>query len=460
MIYNMSQMLEKIILLSIFLKLASAIPGIVETLAGGGPPHKGKVGQCIDKDAVKDGIGDEARFNYPWGIAFDHFQNTVYVADCGCTNSEHPTDRIRKIDLATQEVRTVAGSTQGFADGFGPYAHFKHIKGLTIDPDLEMLYIADSGNHRIRLMYLANNKVITIAGLPSPGFVDQSTISSQFNNPQSLAVYRSPNGERLLYVADTDNHAIRVIHLQSDETGYVKTIAGGTKGFKDGTKLSARFYYPSDIVVDGIGQYMYVTDHFNHAIRRIELESGMVTTLAGNGFVSETGLDNRPKSVTFHYPDGLVYDPDYRMLYVCEFNNHDVLAITMEGLVKTLAGEKKGRKDGVGRVARFNHPSGLTFDRKTRTLYMADQYNHLVRSISSFGSDKKYDPDVMKRKRLKKLKDANKDDSPFMNLYVYGIIVAVIFFLLLIAKPCFRLCFKLNNNDYAYTQIAIRQTTL
>ena len=427
-----------------------AVPGIVETVAGGGKPHEGKPDECNDINNSRDGVGEQARFNYPWGIAYDHFQNYVYVADCGCIESEHPTDKIRRIDLKTQEVKTIAGSTQGFSDGFGPNAHFKHVAGITIDPELEMLYIADSGNHRIRLMYLANARVVTIAGLPAAGFVDQTTISSQFNNPQSIALHRTGDGERILYIADTDNHAIRVIHLRTDDTGDVKTLAGGVKGFKDGVKLDAQFYHPAEIVIDGVGKYMYIADHFNHAIRRLELETGQVTTLSQGGYSSDLGPDSKPKHLVFHFPEGLVYDPDYGILYVTEFNNHDILAVLDGGSVKTLAGKTKGKKGGVGVVARFNHPSGLSFDRKTRTLFVADQYNHLLRTVSAFGSTKKYLP---KKKTSSTHRGVGggaggggiTQKGLYMNVYVYGIAVLVLVLLVFLIKPVLRYFFKVSG---------------
>ncbi|XP_057301823.1 NHL repeat-containing protein 2-like [Hydractinia symbiolongicarpus] len=435
-----------VFLLAVFslVNTSLALPGIVETIAGGGLPHKGKKTDCNDLGNSKDGQGEEARFNYPWGIAYDHYNHAVYVADCGCLDSEHSTDKIRKVDLKTRKVTTIAGSTQGFANGFGKEAHFKHIAGITLDPEMEMLYIADSGNHRIRVLYLANNKVDTIAGLSTPGLVDQSTVSSLFYNPQSVAVFRTQDGKRLLYVADTDNHAIRVIHLNTDSSGYVKTLAGGTKGFKDGVKLQAQFFHPVDIAIDGVGIYMYISDHFNHAIRRLELATGEVMTLTEKGFSTGVGWDGNPSHVTFHYPEGLVYDPDHHILYVCEFENHDVRVVTTEGLVKTLAGEFKGKKNGVGKVARFYHPSGLSFDRKRRKLYVSDQYNHLIRSITGIGSKQKY-ASVPDKKNLTRIYGGHKPPSnPWLFLVTLG--VALMLFGALVLRPCFRLCFKFIND--------------
>ncbi|XP_066933163.1 NHL repeat-containing protein 2-like [Clytia hemisphaerica] len=443
-----------IILSLIGLSFVQGLPGIVETVAGGGPSHKGKDSECNNFERSKDGVGSQARFNYPWGIAYDIHNNQVYVADCGCMDSEHRTDLIRRIDLKTHQVTTVAGSTQGFRDGFGHEAHFQHIAGILLDPELEMLYIADSGNNRIRVMYLSNYKVDTIAGLSSKGFVDQSVLSSHFNNPQSLALMRDKDSKRALFVSDTDNHAIRVIHLESDNTGDVKTIAGGNKGFKDGYKLNARFYFPTQITIDSLGQYVYISDHYNHAIRRLEISSGLVTTLTSEGF--QIRLDKGAPSpatptgrpVTIHYPEGIIYDPDYEALYVCEFQTHVIQVVNLKGFVKPLAGSGfQGRKDGVGQTAKFYHPSGMTFDRKSRRLFVSDQYNHLVRSISALGSKKKFLRVAKKAEQMITNKGSiNTSSSSTQTMYIAGGFLLVMFGAVVI-RPLFRLVYKLVNSE-------------
>lgn len=426
-----------------------SLPGIVETIAGGGSSHKGKDSDCNDFERSKDGVRFDARFNYPWGIAYDYNNNAVYVGDCGCFESEHRTDLIRKIDLRTSLVTTIAGSTQGYKDGFGTDTHFQHIAGITLDPEMDMLYIADSGNNRIRVLYLSNYKVDTVAGLSSKGLVDQSTLSSHFNNPQSIAIHRNDRSERLLYIADTDNHAIRVIHLNSDHTGDVKTIAGGTKGFKDGIRLKARFFYPTQIDIDGLGEYLYISDHYNHAIRRLEITTGKVTTLTSQGF--QTHLDEKSPHIpiTIHYPEGIAYDPDYKLLYVCEFQTHVVQVLSLEGLVKPLAGSGfKGKKDGFGQNAKFYHPSGLTYDRRKKMLYVGDQYNHIIRSVSGVGSKKKHlkIPKKSNNKRQVSNQTQNSSISSSQSLLIAGGFFLVMFGAIFV-RPLFRLIFKFSNNE-------------
>jgi hypothetical protein len=78
---------------------------VVKTVAGGGDVHRGRKTDCTDEARAMDGYGQDARFNYPWGIAYDGITHSVYVADCGCPRSMHTNDRIRAINLLT--CRTV-----------------------------------------------------------------------------------------------------------------------------------------------------------------------------------------------------------------------------------------------------------------------------------------------------------------------------------------------------------------
>jgi len=136
----------------------------VSTLSG-----KGKAGYA-------DGTLAEAEFAFPWGIfARD---GRVYVADTG----NHV---IREINLALGTVRTLAGKAgaAGYADGTGDTVRFNSPRGLSVDGDF--VYISDSDNHVVRRLNLATSEVTTIAGIPqTQGFVD--------NAPADAVRFRSP----------------------------------------------------------------------------------------------------------------------------------------------------------------------------------------------------------------------------------------------------------------------------
>jgi streptogramin lyase len=195
-----------------------------------------------------DGNGISAQFTLPAGVVTDAAGN-VYVADQG-------NHKIRKID-PLGNVTTLTGGTQGFADGNGAAAMFNNPARLTIDGNGN-LYVADQGNHKIRKLDPLGN-VTTIAGSVA-GYGDGNGISAKFNSPSGIAIDVSGN----VYVADQFNNRIRKI----DPQGNVSTLSGSIQGFADGSGASAKFSFPSDLVIDANGN-VYVADPNNNKIRKI-----------------------------------------------------------------------------------------------------------------------------------------------------------------------------------------------
>jgi len=122
------------------------------------------------------------------------------------------------------------------------------------------VYVADSGNHRIRKI-TPERVVSTFAGSGTADSGNGTGTTAQFNSPSDVAVDSSGN----VYVADSSNHRIRKI----TPAGVVSTLAGSTEGFADGTGTEAQFNYPTGVDVDSSGN-VYVADSFNHRIRKIE----------------------------------------------------------------------------------------------------------------------------------------------------------------------------------------------
>jgi sugar lactone lactonase YvrE len=220
--------------------------GTVTTLAGTvmsvGPDACGAI----------DGTAGTARFNRPTGVAIDS-AGTVYVADTG-------NNTIRTV-TAQGMVTTLAGlaGQTGSTDGTGSTARFNAPAGLAIDRN-GTLYVADSGNHTIR-MVTQTGVVTTVAGRAGQsGSTDGARTTARFNGPYGVATDGSGN----LYVADTGNSTIRMIA----PNGTVTTLGGvaGSPGHADGTGAAATFSSPKGIAVDDTGT-LYVADTDNHTIR-------------------------------------------------------------------------------------------------------------------------------------------------------------------------------------------------
>ncbi|RYD40022.1 MAG: DUF1573 domain-containing protein, partial [Verrucomicrobiaceae bacterium] len=157
--------------------------------------------------------------------------------------------------------------------------------GVAVDAAGANIYVADRGNQRIRL--ISGGSLSTLAGAGTPGYVQGAAITAQFNNPTGVAVDALGN----VYVADRDNHCVRLI-----SGGTVSTAAGaGTAGYLDGDAGSAQFAHPSDVAIDLEGRVL-VADTDNHRLRRIN--GDQVVTLAGSGI---PGILDSPSS-GFLYP--------------------------------------------------------------------------------------------------------------------------------------------------------------
>jgi DNA-binding beta-propeller fold protein YncE len=159
----------------------------------------------------------EVQFNSPLDVAVSA-DGTLYIADYG-------NHRVRMI--RNRQVTTIAGSgTAGFADGAAAQAQFYYPMGVAVSAD-GTLYIADNGYHCVRM--IRNGKVTTIAGSGTPGFADGAAAQAQFHCPVGVAV----NADGTLYISDSRNHRIRMVRA-----GQITTIAGnGTAGFADGASL-------------------------------------------------------------------------------------------------------------------------------------------------------------------------------------------------------------------------------
>jgi sugar lactone lactonase YvrE len=250
----------------------------------------------------------------------------------------------------------VAGST----DGTGIEALFNFPQGITTDGTA--LYVADTINCTIRRVVIATGEVSTMVGTAGVfGSTDGTGPDARFGAPYGITT----DGTNL-YVADTYNGTIRKVVIF---TRVVTTLAGSTmtNGFTDGIGTAAQFNFVTAIATDGVN--LYAVDNRSNTIRKIVIETGDVSTLAGTAGVS--GSTDGTGSTLFNSPQGIATDG--ANLYVTDSANLTIRKIVIStGEVSTLAGASGSpdSTDGYGSSARFFSPHGITSD--GTTLYVTD----------------------------------------------------------------------------------------
>lgn len=342
-------------------------PLTVATFAGAGPDG-------ISGGGFAEGPAATAQFRFPEDVASGP-GGVVYVCDTG-------NNRIRKI-APDGVVSTLAGqATPGFADATGADARFDFPVALAID-GVGDLYVADSGNHRIRKVTAAG-VVTTVAGT-TRGFVDGGRDFAQFDRPMGVAIDKDGG----LVVSDTYNHRIRKVTL----AGSVTTLAGGAAAaLANGAGATARFNRPHDLAVDPQG-VIYVADSLNHCIRRLEpgTTDATVTVYAGLGGpnAATTGgelKDGPAGQAKFFRPVALALAPDGD-LFVADQLNHRLRVVRKRTmLVETVAGTDPGDpngafRDGPAAQALFAQPFGLSLEPSGRLL-LADTGNSKIRTAT------------------------------------------------------------------------------
>lgn len=344
-----------------------------------------KVTTFAGASSGNDGTGSSARFIDPAGITTDG--TNLYVT---CKDNT-----IRKVVIATGEVTTLAGTpgVYGSADGTGAAASFNWPKGIVTDgPNL---YVADSQNEKIRKIVIATGQVSTLAGNGNHGSVDGVGTGAGFSIPTQMTtdgtnLYVQENGYtgafRKVEIATgtvttfstnqvmsgamtTDGKTVFVADAPSIRK--IDIATGGISSQLTNTGTPPYVVTPAGLTM--VGANIFFTDGQDFTVRKVDITSGLVTTIAGkvggSGVTDGIGSEARflkPMSIT----------SDGTNLYVIDDRAIRKVVIAT-GEVTTLAGKMSTSDDGVGQDARFTYPGGITTD--GTTLYTTD--NYIIRKI-------------------------------------------------------------------------------
>ncbi|WP_460945226.1 NHL repeat-containing protein [Spirosoma daeguense] len=341
--------------------------GLIHTIVGNGTAG----------DNTGGGVPGMTQLNGPQGVALDGSGN-IYIADTG-------NHRVRKVQNSFSSIINLAGTgTLGYSGDGGPAAsaHLYRPTGVTADANGNV-YIADSNNQRIRKVN-TGFVITTVAGTGMAGYSGDNgnATSAQLNLPSGVAL--DSNGS--FYIADQTNSRIRKVNAMGTITTVAGTGINGSGGYSGdgGPAIAAQLYSPFSAALDGSGN-LYIADSGNSRVRKVS-SSGVITTIAGTGSFGFSGDGGLATAAQLNGVYGTTVDGSGN-LYIADANNHRIRKVSTTGVITTVAGAGSVGYNGDGILAtsaQLNYPSSVAVD-GAGTLYIADRFNHRVRKVSTTG---------------------------------------------------------------------------
>ena len=306
-----------------------------------------------------------AQLYFPQDMALDRRGN-LYIA-------EELNHRVRKVDIQSGLITTVAGTGVAGDSGDGGLATAAQIdtpSGVAVD-GVGNLYIADTGNHRVRKVAVYTGVITPVAGDGTSAYGGDGAVatSAQMKEPVRVAVDMLGN----IYIADRTDHRIRRV---LSCTGIIATLAGtGVAGFSgdSGAATSAQLNSPSGLIVGNSGS-LYIVDRDNNRVRKVDLASGVITTAVGDGTVS---IVRSPMSAGVDAAGNLyIADTDNNFVRIHEVGDGATTVTSVAG--NGLSGYNG---DGIAATsARLNYARGVALS-ALGYIYIVDTDNHRVRRV-------------------------------------------------------------------------------
>jgi GT2 family glycosyltransferase len=301
--------------------------------------------------AIGPVVGGHKGYAGDYGPAINAWLDTpggVVVAPNGDVYfADSHNDVIRRIDAQTQLITTVAGN-HDLGTGFSgdnddaTSAQLDTPDGVAVAPDGDLI-IADSHNDRIRRVDKPTGVITTIAGSGNNGYDgdDKPATEAALNTPSAVAC--APNGD--IYIADTLNNRVRMIDVK---TGVIHTVAGdGTTAETgdigdNGPAPSAKLFMPSDVALDPRSGDVYIADMHHYRVRKVDAKTHIITTVAGNGKWQNTGDDGPALQASFTGPAGvaLMPEPEGKLtIFIADYYSGHVRAVGPDGIIRDLSDE-------------------------------------------------------------------------------------------------------------------------
>ena len=339
-----------------------------------------------------DGVGTNARFRSPQGLALHELTGDLYVADSYFA-------LIRRV-TPLGVVSTLLGAARqngggAVLDGDATTARFSLPSSLAIDSAGDVLYVMDAGGAALRAVHNLRGaiSVSTIAGSGIAGAPLNSLVGTSARFSASTLggiALDAPRG--LLYVGDFNNNAVRMVNLSSSA---VSTIAGGRVGILDGVGTNAEMWLPAGVALSPKGDVLYVAEWQNAIVRKVAVgtpgvaASVSVSVLAGDTDLSDGVAEGAGVSAKLPWPTHLAVDRSSGALFATMYFHASVVKITPSdsaaAVVKFVVSPASAAVDGTGYNSRFSAITAIAVDPATDNLIVVDHGAHRIRKVSPLG---------------------------------------------------------------------------
>jgi hypothetical protein len=270
------------------------------------------------------------------------------------------------------QVNVYAGDGQGVRgdkNGTRKEATFQDLRQLQVSPD-GVIYVCDADNHKIRK--IDDDEVTTYAGTGFRGRKDGPRTDSMFAFPTHLLLYQG-----CLYISEYNSMSIRIIDIASN---IVSSIGNAAPNAVDGTFSQCSFSSPTGLSL-GPERTVIVCEHGSHRVRSIQVEDKTVKTLAG----STKGFKDGPAlQACFDLPSGSVYDKISGSIFICDSKNNRIRLFSPQGIVSTFVGSTKGSEDGNLSIATTYIPIAACLSPRGDLVWLEE--NGSVRSIPAIST--------------------------------------------------------------------------